>query len=138
MAPEFRKNTIKSNANNLRITPSDRVWDRLERRLEQDQNKVKVSTFRKWMAIAAGMLLFVTSFFLVTLEKVNRTQFVIQDLEALPGAYFASYQFANELNELYEQGTWTNFSEGNRKRLKSTADESLLPPNEDSLKRNQL
>lgn len=116
---ESKKYNIIQSANDLRINPSDRVWNRLEKRLDQDQDKIKISTLRKWMGIAAGMLIILSLFILITVNKSQTQQFVIHDLEPLPESALASYQFVSQLNEIYEKKTWVNFSEGNRKRLKS-------------------
>ena len=116
---EKQKQTFQTNAEKLRITPSERVWNRLESRLDQDQDKIKVSTLRRWMAIAAALLLLVTMFFLITLENNNRPQFVIQDLDPIPEASFVSYQYAGKLNEIYDQRSWVTSAEGNRIRWRS-------------------
>ena len=140
MSNDINRQTLLERAQDLRINPSERVWDRLEKRLDQDQDKIKIGTFRKWMAIAAGIVLAISMFFLITIERTLKPQFVLEDLESLPGASFASYQYASELNEIYERGTWVNFSEGNRKRFKSNSNEELIIPerDQDSLKGGNL
>lgn len=120
---EIKKYGLQEKAAELRIQPSDRIWNRLEQRLDQDRDKIKISTVYKWIGIAAGILVVLSVSFLLPIKNSARQPFVIQDLEPVPEASLASYQYASQLNEIYEQKTWVNFSEGNRKRLKPTPDD---------------
>lgn len=140
MSKEINQQSFRERAQDLRIEPSERVWNRLEKRLDQDRDKIKISTFHKWMAIAAGIVLIISVFSLITIERSLKPQFVIEDLEPLPNASFASYQYASQLNEIYERGTWVNFSEGNRKRFESRLNEELILPDsgKDSLNGRNL
>lgn len=120
---EIKKYGLQEKAAELRIQPSERIWNRLEQRLDQDRDKIKISTVYKWIGIAAGILVVLSVSFLLPIKNSARQPFVIQDLEPVPEASLASYQYASQLNEIYEQKTWVNFSEGNRKRLKPTPDD---------------
>ena len=111
---QFRKQ-----AKNLRIEPSDRVWDRLESRLEQDRGKVEFSVVKLWIAIAASMLVLLASIFYLFTSQPTAT-FAnleeLQDVTARPS--FAVYHQVNDVNAAYQQGNWQQINEGSNQRLK--------------------
>ncbi|MBK8503004.1 MAG: hypothetical protein IPL46_12775 [Saprospiraceae bacterium] len=113
---------LKQKVDHLRIDPTERVWNRLEKRLDQDRDKIKISTLRKWMAFAASVLILVTILFLVNRSNHPDNNWVIVDLEQPPVASFAAYQYASEFNAIYDQMGWTAISEGSKRRLKSRLD----------------
>ncbi|NND06813.1 MAG: hypothetical protein HKN87_10580 [Saprospiraceae bacterium] len=111
---QFRKQ-----ARDLRIEPTDRVWDRLESRLEQDKGKVKFSVVKLWIAIAASMLVLLTSiFYLFTSEPTATFANLeeLQDVTARPS--FAVYHQVNDVNAAYQRGNWQQINEGSNPRLK--------------------
>jgi hypothetical protein len=138
MGPQYQQ--LKQKADHLRVDPSERVWNRLEKRLDQDQDKIKISTFRKWMAFAASLLILVTMLFLVSRPTHRENKWVIVDLEQSPAASFAAYQYAGELNAIYDQMGWTGFSEGSKRRLKSRSHDpsNAIESNKDSLRGNRM
>ena len=114
---------FKQKSDQLRVDPSERVWNRLEKRLDQDRDKVKISTFRKWMAFAASLLLLVTMLFLPNRTTQSSNDWATVDLEQPPEASFAAYQNAGEFNVIYDQMGWKGFSEGSKRRLKSRSND---------------
>ena len=126
---------IREKAGKLRVAPSGRVWNRLENRLDQDRGKVKISTIRKWIAIAAGLLVLVFVSFWFGVPEEKQKQVVLMELDPLPAASFASYQYASQVNAIYEQDSWRQISEGTKARLRSKNDQSPPPvlSQEDSL-----
>ncbi len=137
-----QRQNLHEKAKNLRVEPSDRIWNRLEKRLDQDAGKMKVSTFRRWMAIAASVLLIVSILFLSKISPADHSGgLVIVDLEPMPAASYASYQYASQFNAIYEQQGWRGFTEGSKKRLKSRLHEGnnrLSAPGMDTLREGSL
>jgi hypothetical protein len=131
---------LKQKVDHLRIDPSERVWNRLEKRLDQDRDKMKMSTFRKWMAFAASLLILVTMLFLVNRSNHSDKNWVIVDLEQPPAASFAAYQYASQFNAIYDQMGWTAISEGSKRRLKSrsTQESEPIDPDHDSLRGKRM
>jgi hypothetical protein len=121
------KLSLREQADRLKITPSDRVWNRLESRLDQDQGKIKVSTIRRWVAIAASLLVVTITYFLVGPVPDKSNKMVLVELESVPNASFASYQYANQFNSIYERDGWKQISEGTKRRLKGKRDQSVFP-----------
>ena len=103
---------IKQRGKDLRVLPSQRVWHRLEARLEQDKGKVRISALRKWVGIAASIGLLFIVFFTIS-QKSNESLTHVQELQAGPDASFALYTQAVALNHLYSEFNWQNISEGN-------------------------
>ena len=122
---------LKQKADHLRVDPSERVWNRLEKRLDQDQDKIKISTFRRWMAFAASLLFLVTMLFLLNRPIEQENHWVIVDLENPPLTSFAAYQYASEFNAIYDQMGWTGFSEGSKRRLKLRSQDQSNTPHSD-------
>ena len=125
----MKRNTtsLREKADELRITPTDRVWHRLERRLDQDQGKIKLSTIRRWLAVAASILVVAIAYFLTDPIPEKSRKMVLVELESLPRASFASYQYANQVNAIYERDSWKQISEGTKSKLKGKTERSSDP-----------
>lgn len=91
---------IKEEADRLRVEPSDRVWTRLEQRLEQDKGKIKISTLKRWMAVAASLAILIMAGML--LNHSNERTLALTELEPVR-ATFVSSKYANELRYVYSE-----------------------------------
>lgn len=129
------KYSLKEKAAQLKINPSDRVWNRLENRLDQDKGKIKISTVRNWIAVAASILVLMVAFLLVKAPAEKQKQMTLMELDPLPSASFASYQYASQVNAIYERDSWKQISEGTKARLrkKNNLDQAPVLHQEDSL-----
>ncbi|NND33629.1 MAG: hypothetical protein HKN76_13645 [Saprospiraceae bacterium] len=129
------KYSLKEKAARLKIEPSERVWNRLESRLDQDKGKIKITTVRKWITVAASVTLIVAAFVLLQTPVENQRQMVLQELDPLPTARFASYRYASQVNAIYERDSWKQISEGTKSRLRKTnsLDNAPVLNQEDSL-----
>ena len=102
-------------AEGLRVQPDERVWYRLEQRLEQDQNKVPKAELKRWIGIAASLLIMISIgiYWLVT-GLSNTEELAIHDLEeAKHEVSFAAYQHVSDINGFYESEGWRQINEGN-------------------------
>ncbi len=108
---EQKYHKLQRKADDLQVQPSDRVWHRLEHRLDQDRGKISISAIRKWMSIAAGILLIMATIFLSTTRYVSSETLVLTDLEASPHASFTARHYIAELNAIYSQQGW-DWSDG--------------------------
>ena len=124
---EQHRQTLREKADELRITPSDRVWSRLERRLDQDQGKIKLSTIRRWLAVAASILIVAIAYFVAGPMPEKSKKMVLVELKTPPSASFVSYQYANQVNAIYERDSWKQISEGTKSKLKGKTERSSDP-----------
>ena len=110
-------------AKDLRVQPSDQVWNRLENRLDQDHGKIKVQVVKKWMGIAATVLILVVAgiFTLISPPKVS-DMLVIQELEEPTiKATFAAYRYVSDINGYYQSEGWKQIREGMHKPIVANA-----------------
>jgi hypothetical protein len=106
---------IKDKSNQLRIQPSERVWHRLESRLDQDKGKVRISALRKWIGMAASIGLLFLVIFTIS-KKPNDALANVQELQSKPNASFALYTQAVTLNDVYSNSSWQKIPEGNYRK----------------------
>jgi len=109
---------LQERINSVTIDPSERVWNRLEQRLDQDKGKVTSTTIKYWGTVAAAILFLIASFSILFFSSYEDRQLAQIDLQPLPTASFASYQDAGKVNEIYSQHEWRQIEEGTKKRLK--------------------
>lgn len=111
-----KQDEFKKAANELRIQPSDRVWDRLEERLDQDKGKVSMQSIYRWAAVAAalvGGILVVPQ--LLPIKTDTASVVLLVDLtESSPKASYAVYEHASVINALYDQHNWRDLNEGSK------------------------
>ncbi len=115
----MHKNDWQRAADKLKMEPNERVWTRLEHRLDQDTGKVSISRIRQWMGIAATLLLLI-GFALFSMVDIRTPKeiIVIQDLEErTPKVTFAAYQHVSDINRFYESDQWKQIDEGRHKPL---------------------
>jgi len=106
-------------ANNLRVQPTDQIWNRLENRLDQDYGKVPVKVVRKWIGVAASLLILVMAgFHLLVPTPSVPDMLVIQELEE-PSLQvtFAAYRYVSDINGYYQSEGWKQISEGMHKPI---------------------
>jgi len=115
---EDKSKILRDQVDLLKVDPSDRVWNRLEQRLDQDKGKVKAATLRYWGAVAAAILLLITASTLMIFSSGPNNQLAQIELQPLPIASFASYQHVGRVNEIYSQHEWRVIEEGTKKRLR--------------------
>lgn len=128
---ETKKQTLHDKALNLRIEPDRQAWERLERRLDQDRDKIKVSTIRRWLMIAASLLILVALTAISGMIRTERSHLVVvTDLEDIPAASYAYYHYASQLNAIYEQQGMLDFTENVRRRLSTPSRQDKTHPAE--------
>ena len=110
----YSTDQFKQGAENLRLQPSERVWNRLEKRLDQDKGKIRISIIKKWTAIAASFALIITVISIYSGPK--ETLVDIEELNTSAQTSFARYAQAVALNNVYAKSDWRNISEGEYKR----------------------
>ena len=69
--PKNIETIIREGEKKLTVQPSSRAWHKLERRLDSRQKarKNNVVTMRKWLAVAATLIILVVSFFVISNEN---------------------------------------------------------------------
>lgn len=110
---------IKSEMKNQRIVPPGRVWNRLERRLDQDKGKISRKTMVGWIGAAAMVLLVALCGIVISLQTEqgsNSTAEVEETLEMVEEERF-SQAYASEMNKFYNDDSWKNIREGKTKKL---------------------
>ncbi len=119
---EHMKRDWQEKANAMRMEPSSRVWERLEKRLDQDRGKVRISVLKRWTAIAATMAILLTSVALIWQFKGYHEQQItfLEELEdSAPTPSFAVYRQAGDINAAYARGSWKQINEGSKEQLET-------------------
>lgn len=77
---------VKSAEQSLRIQPSSKAWQKLESRLDQRRpQKTNIVTLRKWMAIAASLVVLVVSLFFWSSNQAPQYDYSPTFVEELKG-----------------------------------------------------
>ena len=117
------ESTMKSwqrEADQLRLTPDNRVWERLENRLDQDKGKVSIHALRKWLAIAASAAILITAGFLIS-RSMQPVITMVEELDSTtPQPYMAVYRHASDIKAAYADGKWVHIKEGSREKLRTS------------------
>ncbi len=110
---------IRDRISNERERPSNRVWDRLESRLDQDKGKISLRSMYRWVGIAACVLILVAigSNLQTESQPVPNLTMVEEIKPAAPLAAFAVYEHASDINAVYSQNNWKGIKEGTKKSL---------------------
>ena len=108
----------REKAKSLKVTPSERVWDRLESRLDQDEGKIPHQLISRWVGVAATFLVLLGAslYFFSTPKPHAETVVKTHDLEELRPA-FAAYRYVNDLKSVYQDKTWPQINEGQHRPL---------------------
>ncbi len=109
-----KRNDWQTAANHLRVEPSPRVWHRLEGKLDQDKGKVEVQVVRRWLAVAASVVLATAvAYWTVSSYHYDLVQTEELRLET-PQPSFAVYTQVGDLNAQYATQSWKRINEGPR------------------------
>ena len=107
-------------AEGLRLSPSVRVWERLENRLDQDKGKVSIRHLRKWLTLAASVIVLIAAGFLIN-QGLQPVMTVVEELEGNTSQpYMAVYRHASDIKAAYADGNWVHIKEGSREKLKTS------------------
>ncbi|MEL6863212.1 MAG: DUF6265 family protein [Bacteroidota bacterium] len=114
---------FQSNQHKLEERPPDRLWDRLEERLDQQRERRSIPMYRTWMmaAAAVGLILFVSIAALSQLRQQKQAQNMAQQ-------EFAPLQWETlDMDQLTKEelGQLVAFRQQNRSRLKQPIPEGL-------------
>ena len=113
---------FRHQAKDLEIQPSQRVWDRLEKRLDQDEGKVTASAAWRWSAAAACIGLLIGTF---TFYHSHNTDMVFEDLESMPKATFTAYRYVEQTHQIYLSWDWENIAEGEVEQMENFSPEGI-------------
>lgn len=108
----------------LDIKPSKRVWDRLEKRLDQDEGKVSTSALWRWSAAAACIGLLIGT---VTFYHSHQTDMVFEDLESMPKATFTAYRYVEQTHQIYHSWDWQNVADDEVIQMEEFSPEGIVP-----------
>ncbi len=108
----------REKAKSVKVTPSERVWDRLESRLDQDEGKVPRQQISRWVGVAASLLLLcgASLYFFSAPKPQAETVVKTLELEELRPA-FAAYRYVNDLKSVYQDKNWPQIIEGQHRPL---------------------
>ncbi len=125
---------MRRQSQDLSLSPSERVWDRLENRLDQDKGKVKLTVVKWWLATAASLAVIITGAFYLNSMASSTLQLLELD-DTSPKPSFAAYHHASDINAAYENGNWQQIKEGSHRKLKNTGSlrSSIYHVKEDTL-----
>ncbi len=110
----------------IKIQPSYRVWRRLESRLDQDQDKIRLSNLRSTIMVAATILLiFTCSIYFWLPQSTNTSEIHLQDLTmVVPQPDYATYHHVSDINSFYRDHDWRSIVEGEHKPLRPSPQRS--------------
>lgn len=126
-------NAYQSQMDGLEIKPSKRVWDRLEKRLDQDEGKVPTSAAWRWSAAAACIGLLIGTF---TFYHTHNTDMVFEDLDSMPKATFTAYRYVDQTHQIYHSWNWQNVADGEVRQMEEFSPNGIVPREENGRVKN--